>query len=203
MMNVEREVIIDLLPAYFSGEASAATRALVEEYFRQHPDFERTARAADGPLEELKVPLAALDAEREKLAFERARQVRENSASFLWMAILFTAMLFLFRVHDHKIIWILWEKPIQGGITFAAAAAFMWLLFFNSRGLKEPMRAHTKFLWVAIFYTVLLGLFRIKDHKIVWIFFGDDPALGVILPCVAAGTWITYFLLRWKAKPGG
>jgi hypothetical protein len=39
-MKLEREVIVDLLPAYFSGEASAATRALVEEYFREHPDFE-------------------------------------------------------------------------------------------------------------------------------------------------------------------
>ena len=42
-MNLEREVIVDLLPAYFSGEASAATRALVEDYFRQHPEFEKPA----------------------------------------------------------------------------------------------------------------------------------------------------------------
>ena len=33
-MKLEREVIIDLLPAYFSGEASAATRALVEDFSR-------------------------------------------------------------------------------------------------------------------------------------------------------------------------
>ena len=32
-MNVTREVIYDLLPAYFAGEASADTRALVEEFF--------------------------------------------------------------------------------------------------------------------------------------------------------------------------
>jgi len=30
-MKLQREVIVDLLPAYFSGEASTATRALVEE----------------------------------------------------------------------------------------------------------------------------------------------------------------------------
>ena len=39
-MKLEREVIIDLLPAYFSGEASAATRMLVEDYFREDPEFE-------------------------------------------------------------------------------------------------------------------------------------------------------------------
>jgi hypothetical protein len=30
-MNIAREVILDLLPAYLSGEASPATRTLVEE----------------------------------------------------------------------------------------------------------------------------------------------------------------------------
>ena len=31
-MNIAREVILDLLPAYLSGEASPATRTLVEEH---------------------------------------------------------------------------------------------------------------------------------------------------------------------------
>ena len=199
-MKVEREVIIDLLPAYFSGEASAPTRALVEDYFREHPDFEKTARSANGPLEELKVPISALDAAHEKLVFERARQVRETSSSYLWMAILFTLMLFMFRIHDHKIVWILWEKSVQSGITFAAVAAFLWVLFFNTRGLKEPMRAHTKFLWTAVFYTLLLGFFTVKDHRIVWFFFSSDPTVGILFSCVAVGTWITYFLLRRKAR---
>ena len=44
-MNVTREVVTDLLPIYFSDEASADTKVLVEDYFRQDPDFERIARA--------------------------------------------------------------------------------------------------------------------------------------------------------------
>jgi hypothetical protein len=43
-MKVTREVIIDLLPAYFSNEASADTRALVEEFFRQDPEFAEMAK---------------------------------------------------------------------------------------------------------------------------------------------------------------
>jgi hypothetical protein len=38
-MNVAREVILDLLPIYLSGEASAATRALVDEYLQQDPEL--------------------------------------------------------------------------------------------------------------------------------------------------------------------
>ena len=78
-MKLEREVIIDLLPAYFSGEASAATRALVEDYFRENPDFEKSARSAGGPLESLKVAPSRLDPEKEKFALERARLVTETA----------------------------------------------------------------------------------------------------------------------------
>src|SRR5215470_10498470 len=42
-MNVTQEVVTDLLPIYFSGEASGATKIFVEDYFRQDPDFERLA----------------------------------------------------------------------------------------------------------------------------------------------------------------
>ena len=53
-MNITREVVTDLLPIYFSGEASGDTKVLVEEYFRQDPDFERMARSAATPLETLR-----------------------------------------------------------------------------------------------------------------------------------------------------
>ena len=38
-MKITREVIVDLLPVYVSGEASPATRTLVEEYLSQYPDL--------------------------------------------------------------------------------------------------------------------------------------------------------------------
>jgi hypothetical protein len=38
-MNVAREVIVDLLPVYLSGEASPATRSLVEEYMKQDAEL--------------------------------------------------------------------------------------------------------------------------------------------------------------------
>jgi hypothetical protein len=38
-MKIAREVIVDLLPVYVSGEASSATRTLVEEYLSQDPEL--------------------------------------------------------------------------------------------------------------------------------------------------------------------
>ena len=46
-MNITREVVTDLLPIYFAGEASGDTKVLVEDYFRQDPDFERIGREID------------------------------------------------------------------------------------------------------------------------------------------------------------
>ena len=119
-MKLEREVIIDLLPAYFSGEASTATRTLVEDFFRENPDFEKSARSAAGPLESLKAAPsrlgAGLDPEKEKLALERARLVTETRTSFFWLAVISTLMLFLFRIQNGKLIWIVWggSVPVSG-----------------------------------------------------------------------------------------
>ena len=43
-MNVTREVILDLMPAYLSGEASAATRTLVEEHMKQDVELAQRVR---------------------------------------------------------------------------------------------------------------------------------------------------------------
>ena len=38
-MNVSKEIIIDLLPLYFDGEASKESQELVEIYFDENPEF--------------------------------------------------------------------------------------------------------------------------------------------------------------------
>jgi hypothetical protein len=43
-MNVAREVILDLLPLYVAGEASPASRVLVEEYLKQEPELAEQVR---------------------------------------------------------------------------------------------------------------------------------------------------------------
>jgi anti-sigma factor RsiW len=42
---ITRDVINDLLPVYFSGEASADSRQLVESYLANHPDFAAQVKA--------------------------------------------------------------------------------------------------------------------------------------------------------------
>lgn len=200
-MKLEREVIIDLLPAYFSGEASAATRALVEEYFREHPEFEQSARSAGSTLEHLQAPAPSADPEKEKLALERARLVIETRSTFLWLAIFFTLMLFFFRFDNHKIVWIMWQDSFRG-ILFAAVAAFLWLMYFYTRKRKDPVPQRVKFLWMGIFYSLLPFLFTIKNHKIVWLF-SQDPNVGLIMGAVAVINWGLFFYHSWQARRAG
>ncbi|MGC2745591.1 MAG: hypothetical protein WA672_20670 [Candidatus Angelobacter sp.] len=207
-MKLEREVIIDLLPAYFSGEASAATRRLVEDFFRENPDFEKSARSAAGPLESLKAAPsrlgAGLDPEKEKLALERARLVTETRTSFFWLAVLSTLMLFLFRIQNGKVIWIVWSSSASGGGSrgplFIAMSVFFWLFYLYARRRTAPLPAHTKFLWMATFYTVLTGLFKIENHKIVWLLFHGDPSAGIFIAAFAVALWGIYFIQRWQFK---
>jgi len=202
-MKLEREVIIDLLPAYFSGEASAATRRLVEEFFRENPDFEKSARSAAGPLEGLKVAPPKPDLEKEKLALERARLVTETRSSFFWLGVISTLMLFLFRIQNGKIIWIVWSGFGSGSgraLLFIAMAVFFWTFYFYARTRTSPLPAHTKFLWMATFYSLLAGLFKIENHKIVWVLFQGDPSAGIFILAFAAALWCIYFIQRWQFK---
>jgi anti-sigma factor RsiW len=43
-MTITRDIVRDLMPAYWSGEATADTRAAVESYFAQDPAFAEEAR---------------------------------------------------------------------------------------------------------------------------------------------------------------
>jgi hypothetical protein len=75
-MKVTREVILDLLPVYLAGEASAATRALIEEYVQQDPELaERLRTLSSGAMAEplTGVRPAALPPDLELRSLRRSR----------------------------------------------------------------------------------------------------------------------------------
>ena len=136
-MKLDRDVIVDLLPAYFSGEASASTQALVEEHFRENPEFEKFARSAGGPLEILKAPMAQPDSEKEKYALERARMVTETRNSFLWLAMILRTDAFAFSTFKiTELSFALWQSSaFRGMLFFSSVAGFsLAILYFYMRG---------------------------------------------------------------------
>jgi anti-sigma factor RsiW len=73
-MKISRDVIYDLLPGYFAGEASADTRALIQEYFDTDPEFRRMAERFQAALDSArKLEAPDTEAARERATFDRVR----------------------------------------------------------------------------------------------------------------------------------
>jgi hypothetical protein len=87
-MKITRDVIFDLLPAYFANEVSADTRALVDEFFATDPEFGRMAARFQTLLEEKTRP-AETESARERDTFARARagaelRVKARTSAAIW-----------------------------------------------------------------------------------------------------------------------
>jgi hypothetical protein len=91
-MNVTREVVMDLLPLYLSGEGSPDTRALVEAFLAQDPELEQGIR--NRWLENMaKVAPSSLPPDLELKAFRRTRGLLAWQKWFMGFGMFFTAFL--------------------------------------------------------------------------------------------------------------
>jgi hypothetical protein len=102
-MKVTQNVIHDLVPAYLSGEASADTVALVEEFLRLDPDLARTVEALRAnPLPELPI---ALRPTQEKETLDMTKQLLRWRGILMGLAIFLTLLPLSFRFDNDRITW--------------------------------------------------------------------------------------------------
>lgn len=90
-MNITRDVVKDLVAVYLAGEASADTRALVEDWLRSDPEF--AAQVERARRFELPV-VAAPKPTPEKRAFDRARRRLRARWIVLGAAVYFSTLPF-------------------------------------------------------------------------------------------------------------
>jgi hypothetical protein len=187
-MNVTREVVTDLLPIYFAGEASGDTKVLVEDYFRQDPDFERIARSAATPLETLQAarPIAA-SSEQKKRDLESVRWgLRRRQLLFagsLLLTLLPLSYYFTFT-HGHLVSLTIRVPHWDAAYEWSLAALF-WFLYF------ARLRRRTVVLVVAISLTLIPIPFVL--HSV----FAGESVVGFAIQWIfAAIAWIKYF--RWR-----
>ena len=91
MMEVTRNVILDLLPLYVDGELSADTRALVEAYLETDPELEKIAqRLKTATLsDDIPVPLTKED---EMEAYKEAKRMMFLRTVVIAIAITFVSL---------------------------------------------------------------------------------------------------------------
>lgn len=132
-MKVTREVITDLLPAYFSNEASADTRALVEEFFKQDPEF--AALAKENKTEELlgKLPVNPLPKDHERETLIRTKNMLKWRAHWLTLAIIFTLMPLSSVFSSKGLTWIMLRDAPHAAQIFLILAVVFWIKFFRTR----------------------------------------------------------------------
>ena len=146
-MNITRNVVADLLPAYFSGEASEDTQSIVEEFFEQHPEFEREARRSAEGLDQIREIGSAIpaDARLEQTALKRAKRLLRIQTILLALASTFTlnaiSLGFSFEITDGHIHphWLTLPGQSTVVIALAVVAAILWAIYFR---IRRRIRSH-------------------------------------------------------------
>jgi hypothetical protein len=128
-MKVTRDVILDLWPVYEAGEASAETRALVEEYLQQDPEFARLVRE-NGGTKALRPRADALPRDAELETLVRTQRLMSYRRSVLLLALTLLGASSFLRIWRS---WLLFASVL----TFLAWAG---LMVFGRRWLGLPRR---------------------------------------------------------------
>lgn len=185
-MNVTREVITDLLPIYFSGEASEDTKALVEEYFRQDPDFERVARSAARPLETLRAaaPIQA-SAEKEKRDLESVLWGLRRRQWLFGLSLFFTLVPLSYYFNGLTVRDAVWDTAFDWSLAVA-----LWFIYFA----RLPWR--TASLVFAISFTLIPIPFILEFVLTKAPGLRGNAAEATIIWITAAFIWIGYFRQR-------
>ena len=134
-MKITRDVVVDLWPLYESGDASADTRAVGEEFLKGDPEFARVLRE-DGNAKLLAAAPVAREPDHEArtLAAARKRLVKKDWPLFL--AMLFSMMAVGRIVSDTS-----FDVSPRRFIATASVALVFWIWFFVNLVRKYSLKA--------------------------------------------------------------
>ena len=137
-MNVTREVITDLLPLYTSGEASADTVSLIDEFLRNDPEFAELIR--DEGVSQALTPFPVTvspDLERRSLSLTK-KHLRIRGV-LLGLAIFFSVFpLSSYGNSEEGLQWLmLRDAPVTAGASFLLGVGFWISYFLKGRRLRS------------------------------------------------------------------
>ena len=137
-MNITRDVIIDLLPAYQSGEASADTRALIDEMAARDPDIARLVASARNERTDVMPQNIPLPPNLERDIVNRTRAVLRRRSWTLALAIVLTVLPMAFAFDGGGITFLLMRDE-PGSRLLWLGAAWFWFDYF-----RQTWRLRTK-----------------------------------------------------------
>ncbi|MGQ0733768.1 MAG: hypothetical protein ACT4QD_08945 [Acidobacteriota bacterium] len=138
-MNITRDIVIDLLPVYESGEASADTRALVEDFLKQDTEFARIVKAAHKRPQARPEPIQpSPPASGEVAAVTRTRNTLRWRSWTMAAAIFLTMLPFsMAGDSDNGLRFFMWRDVPASRFALVLAAALWWSYFRQSQAIRK------------------------------------------------------------------
>jgi anti-sigma factor RsiW len=127
-MNVTAEVVKDLLPLFVAGEASADTKALVEEFLRADPQLAALA-AALREQEDRPPQLHAAPPGAERAALSTTRSLLRRRSWLLSFALMFTGLPLSFSFDSGGMRFLLLRDAPMFALVSWVVAAGLWVAF--------------------------------------------------------------------------
>jgi len=128
--TIDRNIILDLLPAYVGGEASKETCALVEEFAKHDPQIARLLSA--GSLAELGGANLPQKSTVEMDALKRVKRRVSKQSWHFGFAIFFSLLTVTYQIGDQGVRWT-WSEYPWVAVLCGAVALFFWLAYAESR----------------------------------------------------------------------
>lgn len=141
-MTITSHVINDLLPAYLSGDASADTRVLVEEFLHQHPELaDVVAKIKQKDIDNndlLKGPAMTLSPDHEMRTLSRTRALLQRRSWMFALALAFSLVPVSFAFDGGGITWMMVRDAPQIALVYWVVAGSFWIaLLVTNRRLRS------------------------------------------------------------------
>jgi anti-sigma factor RsiW len=129
-MKITKDVIMDLLPLYLAGEASADTRRLVESYLAEDASLARAV--SEQRAQEPTRLSATISPDSELRALLETRKRLRLRSWIVGLAICLTLFPLSVSFGPHGMRWA-WADMPAVAITMGAAAIGLWIAYFRLR----------------------------------------------------------------------
>ncbi len=140
-MKVTQNVIMDLLPVYFTGEASPDTKDLIEDFVRENPEVsaavEQQRREFSGQ-RKLFESAGTPSADHELRTLARTRSLMERQKWSMAFALMLSAFPFSFVFSGSHLTFVLMrDQPLLAALLWCGAAILWAQYFLARRRLRE------------------------------------------------------------------
>lgn len=180
MKSVSRNVILDLLPAYISGEASEESRALVEAFAKSDREIEKLIHSGKLETENIVKNITPPD-DLEKKTFEH---VRRNIRRQIWFVAIATAFILIIPLiamnFTDEVNWSLLDFVVMGVLLSGAGILYVFLSRISEGALyKAAVGIALAGGFLLTWANLAVGIIGSANNPINLLYFGVI-AVGVI-----------------------